>query len=144
MKKRSSKKGRADKKMSESMVVFLKAQLLYIFLSFALLLLTSMIFYSSSADSKFYFYASAASLATASFLCAYYSGYKIHKNGLVTGLLSSLLCNVLWLLASLITNSFKVDATAFIAFLVLIITSMLGGVLSVNTKLKAKKVRKGR
>lgn len=144
MEKRSGKKGRADKKMNESTVVFLKAQILYIVLSLLLMLLTSMILYSSSIDKKYYFYAAAAVLALTSFLCAYFAGYKIHKNGLVTGLLYSLPCNVIWLLISLIINSFKADATGLIAFAVLVISSMLGGILSVNTKLKAKKIRKGR
>lgn len=145
MNKRNSKVNKGDKKrLSGNVGVFIKAQVIYLILSLVFLLVSAFISYSSSLDAKFYFYLTIFSLALASFLSSFYSGYKIHQNGLVVGLLFSLPMNIIWLVASAVINSLKADATIIIALVVLLITSMLGGVLSVNTGLKVKKVRKGR
>lgn len=145
MNKRNLKVNKGDKKrLSGNAGVFIRAQIIYLILSLAFLLISAFISYSSSLDTKFYFYITVFSIALASFLSSFYSGYKIHKNGLVVGLLFSLPMNIIWLIVSAVINSFKSDATIIISLVVLLIVSMLGGVLAVNTGLKAKKVRKGR
>ena len=90
-------------------------------------------------DRKNMFYVSILCFAAASFICAYYAGYKIHKNGLTVGLLYSLPANIVIVLLSVAVNKFKIDLTFLISMFILIISSMLGGILSVNTKLKPKR-----
>ncbi|MGN0468591.1 MAG: TIGR04086 family membrane protein [Acutalibacteraceae bacterium] len=124
--------------------VFFKTLFLQALLSLLVLILVSFITYFSSADRRAYFYIAVLSFALISFICGYYSGYKIHENGLLTGLLYCLPVNIVVVLISLATNRFKADATLIISAFVLIICSMLGGVVSVNTKMKVKNKRKGR
>lgn len=71
-----------------------------------------------------------------------YAGYKIHKNGISVGFLFCLPFNAIVTLASIVANSFKVDLTAVISFFILIVSSMLGGIFSVNIRIKARPKRK--
>jgi len=131
-------KSRSEKQLNNKTKIFIRAQILCMIIYSLFFILASVVMFAAGADKAKSFYAAIAAFAVSSFICGYYSGYKIHKNGLYIGLLFCLPANVIVMLVSLITNSFKVDFTAFIAFVILLICSMLGGVLSVNTKLKAK------
>lgn len=133
-----------DKKLNKSTSVFLKTQILMIITDIIFLLIGSAIVYSSEIKQKMYFYLSIAIFAIVSFIAGYYSGFKIHHNGLITGVIFCLPANILIILISLILNHFKFDFSCGISFIILLVASMLGGILSVNTRKKAKVNRKGR
>ena len=91
---------------------------------------------------EFHFQFSAVfSFSVCSFIGAFYAGRKIHKNGISIGFLFCLPLNTVVILASVAANSFKIDLTALISFIILIISSMLGGIVSVNMRVKVKKGR---
>lgn len=136
--KRPAKK-KSEKKLSKNVSVFIKTQILLFILYSAVLFIASLVVYTSTLGSNTYFYITALSLALMSFVGGYYSGYKIHKNGLLISLVYCLPMNVIVLFISSAVNKFKIDLTILISFAILIICSMLGGVLSVNTKIKTKR-----
>lgn len=138
MDKRTPSK-RNEKKLNPTLKVFLKTQMIAAISYLSVFLVSSIVCLSLDLKKNTMFYVSVLSFAAASFLCAYYAGYKIHKNGLVVGLLYALPTNILVIIISVIVNGFKIDLTGIISFFILIISSMLAGVLSVNTKLKSKR-----
>lgn len=144
MKKQSKSKRNNDSKQSNNKIVFFKTQALIVIINLIVLMLISVIAYCSSINRCWYFYIAISAFSITSFIGGYYSGYKIHENGMVTGLLFCLPLNIIISLISLTVNSFKADITFFISLAILLICSMLGGILSVNTRMKAKKNRKGR
>jgi len=68
---------------------------------------------------------------------------KTKKNGLLNGIFYALPANVFYIVISLFFNSFKIDYFIIISLLLLVLSSAIGGVLSVNfkpkTKIKAKR-----
>lgn len=138
MAKKNKGKPRSENKTDVKTKIFIKTQIFALIVYLIIFAVTSVAVYSSNIDKSKSFYLSAAAFAVASFICGFYSGYKIHKNGMYVGLLFGLPMNIIIILVSFIVNSFKVDLTALITLVILIICSMLGGVLSVNTKLRAK------
>ncbi|MCM1363617.1 MAG: TIGR04086 family membrane protein [Faecalibacterium sp.] len=136
--KKGKGKPRTEKNISDKTKVFIKTQILALIVYLLFFLIASIILFSTEIDKSKSFYAAISAFAAAAFICGYFSGYKIHKKGLYVGLLFCLPMNVIITMVSLIVNSFKVDLTTTISFVILIVCSMLGGVLSVNTKLKAK------
>ncbi|MFI3141086.1 MAG: TIGR04086 family membrane protein [Clostridia bacterium] len=136
----ASGKSKTNKKeLSTSTIVFIKTQILFLNLNIIALIISIYACLQLDLARSNIFYASIVSLAFGSFFSSFYAGYKIHKNGLVTGFLFCLPINVLMILISMITNSFEIDLTALIAFFILVVVSMLGGIISVNITMKAKK-----
>ncbi len=134
-----------DKKMNPTTLLFLKTQVLMLVINAIFALSASFAFYVFQVNQNLYFYFSVIIFGLTSFIGGYYSGYHLHKNGLVIGLIFCLPMNVLLILISFALNHFKFDLTSVISLFLLLIASMLGGVLSVNTRLKAKQNnRKGR
>ncbi len=80
------------------------------------------------------FYIGLISFAFASFLSGFYSGNKLRKSGLVTGMLFTLPANVIIILISVVLADFKPDITLLITSLVLLLSSAAGGVFAVNKK----------
>ena len=66
---------------------------------------------------------------------------KIHKNGISIGFYVFLPMNSVVIIASVASNSFKIDLTALISFFILSVAAMLGGIVSVNMRIKVKKGR---
>lgn len=117
---------------------FIKTQILAVITYPALFLAVGIASLSADLSEEYMFYAAVLSFAAASFVCAAYVGKKLHKNGLITGLLFCLPENFIVMLISLISNSFKFDFTAAVSMFILVVSSMLGGVVSVNTSTKPK------
>ena len=137
--KKGKSKPRSEKRLDNSAKIFIKSQILALTIYSLFFILASTVMFIANVNKSNSFYAAIAAFAASSFICGYYSGYKIHKNGIFVGLLFGLPANLLVSIISIIVNSFKIDLTAVISFAILLICSMLGGVLSVNTKLKPKK-----
>lgn len=139
MKNRSAPKRSSEKKLNPAMKIFLNTQLLALAAYLGIFMISSFICLALDLSRKNMFYFSALSFAAASFICSYYAGYKIHKNGLAVGLLYALPANLTVILISLIVNGFHADLTVIISAFIFLICSMLGGILSVNTKIKPKR-----
>ena len=139
MGKMKPQKRKKDRNMSPPLKTFLKSQLVAAVCYLTVLIVSSIVCLSLDFKRQNMFYVSILCFAAASFICAYYAGYKIHKNGLTVGLLYSLPANIITVFLSVAVNQFKIDLTVLISLFILLISSMLGGILSVNTKLKQKR-----
>lgn len=139
MGKNKPQKRKRENKHSPTLTIFLKSQVVAVISYCLVFIVSSAVCLSLDFDRKNMFYVSILCFAAASFICAYYAGYKIHKNGLTVGFLYSLPLNIMVILLSVSINKFKIDLTFLISLFILIISSMLGGILSVNTKLKQKR-----
>ncbi len=139
MGKMKPQKRKKERKMSPPLKTFLKSQLVAAVCYLTVLIVSSIVCLSLDFKRQNMFYVSILCFAAASFICAYYAGYKIHKNGLTVGLLYSLPANIITVFLSVAVNQFKIDLTVLISLFILLISSMLGGILSVNTKLKPKR-----
>ena len=132
-------KNSKDKIQSPTRRIFFRTQLIALIsylLSFGII---SIICLSLDINKNSLFYVAMLTFALSSFICAYYAGFKIHQNGLITGLLYALPANLFVIAASVIIIGFKIDFTVLISLFILLISSMLAGILSVNTKLKPKR-----
>lgn len=137
--KLKSKPNKNKKELSENMKVFIKTQILFLSLNALVFLTCVCVCLQMDFARENIFYISIASLAIGSFLASFYAGYKIHKNGLLVGLVFSLPINALVILISLMTNNFQVDYTAIVSFFILMSVAMFAGILSVNMTIKAKR-----
>lgn len=117
---------------------FIKTQLLAAILYSGLFFAVSVVALSVDLPECYMFYACVLSLSAGSFVCAFYAAGKLHKNGMVTGLLFCLPFNTLVIIISLAVNSFKIDLSAAVAYFILVVTSMLSGIVAVNRKSKPK------
>ncbi len=88
--------------------------------------------------SKNFYLLSAISLCLGCFVSGFVSVRKTKKNGLLNGILYCLPSNLLFIIVSSALNAFKVDCFTIISFVLLVIASAIGGVLSVNFKPKSK------
>lgn len=137
----SAQKPRRTKRaegLSLPVQTFIKTQIIAAILYFGLFFAVSIVALSSDLPKEYMFYACILSFAAGSFVCAFFAAGKLHKNGMVTGLLFCLPFNTLVIIISLIVNSFKIDLTAAVAYFILVVTSMLGGIVAVNRKSKPK------
>lgn len=139
MGKNRPQKRSKEKKLSPPLAIFLKSQIVAAVCYLSMFIIGSVVSLSFDLKRPNLFYISILCFCLSSFICAYYAGYKIHKNGLVVGLLYSLPANILTIVISVAVNQFKIDLTVLISLFILLISSMLGGILSVNTKLKPKR-----
>lgn len=120
--------------------VFLKTQLLQFLLTlFLIVSVSTVIYHSDNLPLNSYFYIITAALAVSDFISGFYCGIKIRKNGMLNALLFCLPVNLVYFLASVIINTFKIDLTMLFSSIIIIVSSMLGGIFSVNYKSKIKR-----
>ena len=141
-KKSKQKKTKGISGLSVPMQVFIKTQFLSALLYGLSFIIASAVGLSMNISQSYAFYVCIFAFASSSFVCAMFAGYKIHKNGISIGFLYCLPFNVIVTFASIAANSFKIDLTAVISFFILIVTSMLGGIFSVNIRIKVRPRRK--
>lgn len=132
------KRDKRSERLSIPVQTFIKTQILAVIIYPGIFMAISIASLSADLPKKYMFYVTVLSFAAGSFICATFAGNKLHKNGMVTGLLFCLPFNTIVILISAIANSFKVDLTAAVAYFILIVSSMLGGIISVNTKTRPK------
>lgn len=140
----ASKRIKKTKKLSELSLpakVFLQTLLLTLILYSISFLLSAAVGLSMNISKSNSFYLAMFAFSLCSFIGAFYAGRKIHKNGISIGFLFCLPMNAVILLASIAANSFRIDLTALISFFILSVASMLGGIVSVNMRIKVKKGR---
>lgn len=80
------------------------------------------------------FYVSLISFSSASFCSGFYTGIKLRKNGLISGLVFTLPANLILILTCLIISDFKTDITLLITAVALLVSSALGGIVAVNKR----------
>lgn len=141
-KKSKQKNSNGISQLSFPMQVFIKTQLISALLYGVSFIIASAFGLAMNISKSYAFYVCVFAFASSSFICAMFAGYKIHKNGISIGFLFCLPFNLIVTLASIAANSFKIDLTAVISFFILVVSSMLGGIFSVNIRIKAKPRRK--
>lgn len=134
--KKANKKSSIDPKLKMLLKVQIINAALYTVLIFAAALI---LFSLDSINEKYYFYSVAVPVSFANFLSGYYTGIKLRKNGLLNSLIFCLPMTVLLLFISVAVNSFKIDLTALISAILMLCGAMLGGITSVNTKIRPKR-----
>ena len=77
---------------------------------------------------------SSVSLGIGSFFGGKYSAKKIGEKGYLWGLIIGLLTFFINLLVSLIFNASEITLFSFIRFIIILIMSMLGGIIGINSK----------
>lgn len=132
------KRIRKSDTLNVPMQVFIKTQILAAIIYTVTFIAAGIVSLSADLPEKYMFYVTVLSFSADSFACAAFAGNKLHKNGMITGLLFCLPFNTLVIFISAIVNSFKVDLTAAVAYFILIVISMLGGIISVNSRSKPK------
>ena len=131
--KNNSRKGRGAKRLLPVAALQLAVYSIA-FLSCAVLTLRS----DGKAAQDFYRIISALSLAA--FCSAYVAARTKKQQGLLTGFLATLPMHLALLFVSLLLGSFQADWTLPIAFGILSLVSMLGGVLAVNQREKPRTI----
>ena len=118
-----------------------KGLILYILISICIYLVSFIIssvilFKTDIIKTENYYVFELLLFSVCSFVSAFISGYKNEKNGLVIGLITNLPSIFLLILISLIINKFKTDYYLIITAISLILCSMAGGIIAVNSRLK--------
>lgn len=90
------------------------------------------------------FYYAIAAFSAAAIVSAAFTAKQAGKNGLFTGLLKTMPCNLCVLAAALILSGFHADFRIVITTIMLVISAAIGGIVGVNIKVKPKPRRKGR
>lgn len=122
--------------------IFIKTQILAAVLYGLSFIIASAAGLALNISKSYAFYVCIFAFASSSMICAMFAGYKIHKNGISVGLIYCLPFNIIVTFVSIAANSFKIDLTAAISFFILIVSSMLGGIFSVNIRIKVRPKRK--
>lgn len=85
---------------------------------------------------EYIYYVSLVIFCIAPFLVGFISGVKIRKNGLLVGAIHALPIGLLFVILSAIINGFQIDLRTLITIAIMILSSAIGGIVSVNIKLK--------
>lgn len=97
------------------------------------------IFYLTDADIYSNFPLIQIGLAFSCFITAYFVGFKIRKNGMITGVIYNLPFLLILIISALSVNAFKFDFYMFVTIAVIVFASAIGGIISVNTKRKHRR-----
>jgi len=102
----------------------------------SVLLISSSIIFAFDISSDYFLFIILFGLGN--LLIGYIVGKKKKKKGLIFAVLYTLPTNLLIVLISTFINDFNVDYIIFITFIILVISSATGGIISVNLKNKIK------
>ncbi len=106
--------------------------LIYVLIGF--ITVSACVYYDLAAENTF-----AAAIicgGTSAFFSGIITGVKFRKNGMIKAVVITLPVNLIILLTSLIFNGFKADLNMLISILVLEASAAMGGILSVNRKIR--------
>lgn len=131
---RISRNKKNDNKNKDTIILFTKSLIIqtvvYIVISFV-----SLIFDINTND---LFLICLCAFSLSSLISGFVTGRTKRCNGLVNGMLYSLPSIILFAFISACLNSFKIDFTAIISILCMLVFSSVGGVISVNVKKRTK------
>ena len=86
--------------------------------------------------SEYICYLSFSFIGLSSFMSGFIAGIRERKNGIVIGIISALPLNVIFMLIGLMLNGFYADINLLICAVIGVVLSAIGGILSVNIRLK--------
>lgn len=135
LKSRTNSKKKKSTKNAE-LSGFIRIQIYALIIYFVMFFAFSLVCLATDLSKDYTYYVSLALFSVSSFLVGFISGTKIRQNGLVTGVLHALPMNLLLLVTSLVFNGFKADYSALISAVVMILASAVGGIVSVNIKVR--------
>ena len=131
---KSNNKRNKSKKLSEGTASYINSQLLsFAVYGFAYILACSISLFADL-NSDFDFCLCLLAFGGASFVSGFIGGNKVRKKGIATGILYALASNMIAILASLISVGFKCDFRLAITFIILLVTSAVGGIAAVNKR----------
>ncbi len=115
---------------------YLKLQFLILAVCFVLFLIFSAVSVGADIKKDYMFYVSLGFIGASSFIAGFIAGIKERKNGMVYGLINALPLNAILFLISLILNGFGADINLLFSVLISLVLSAVGGIVSVNIRLK--------
>lgn len=115
---------------------YLKLQLCNTLIYLAVFLLFSVVCVKADVAKENMMLISLSFIGIASFLSGFSAGLRERKNGIVCGILSPLPVNLIVIGASILLNGFRLDLHILYTVTVCLVMSALGGIISVNIRLK--------
>ncbi len=139
---KSSNKNKTKNKQSDSLIKgIILHETIIVFIHLIAVMAVCVIFYAADIDVYTNFAIIAVLLAAANFVSAYFTGLRFRKKGMLLGLLYNSPICIIFILTSLILNSFAFDYRLFVLLAVFLVMSALGGITAVNTRIKNKRKR---
>ncbi len=132
MKKTVSKKSSAN----SNVINFLITELTYCAVFLLTFLIASGIIYFVDLKRSMVYPAAIFSFCLSAFISGVLCGLKQRKNGLLNALIYVTPINIIIVLISLVFNNFSFDANVLVSLLLMIISSIMGGIIGVNIKVK--------
>ena len=131
-KKRSQNTNSANKKFApkQFLISSIKSIIVYVLL----LLITAFLCYKINISADKYFYIVLAISILSSLVSGFSYVSKVHEKGILNGILAGIPCTVLMLILVLLYNNASLTFTTAIAALVMVLSSGVGGTLSVNIR----------
>ncbi len=123
-------------KKNDSLKKYIKYQLIILLFYFVLFLIFCSVSVVADVNKDILPYISVFFICVGSLAAGFFAGIKERKNGILSGLSYALPSDIIWITVSLILNGFKADIILPITVFASIILSALGGIISVNIKLK--------
>ena len=130
------KKSVSNKKKVNYIPDFVVSLIYDLIIKCSVLLISSSVIFAFDISSDYFLFIILFGLGN--LLTGYIVGKKKKKKGLIFAVLYTLPTNLLIVLISTLINDFNVDYIIFITFIILVISSATGGIISVNLKNKIK------
>ena len=111
----------------------------FVFLYFTVFFLTAVIIaFLSDCSQVLYFYIAVGAMHIAAALSAAFFAKREKKNGLLVGIKTTALSNIIFLTAALVCCGFQPDFRLLISAVILFLSAALGGIIGVNIQTKTK------
>ncbi len=130
-----SQNSKSNKKNSK-LKNYLLTQFIFLIGYICLFLIISAICVSTDVGAEYVQYVSLVMVLLFSFSAGFIAGRKERKNGIISGIVAALPLNCIMVVISVIMNGFKVDLNLFFTILIGLLSSSIGGIISVNMRLK--------
>lgn len=134
MPKTKAKSKRSNLQISSEKDAFIKTLIFSVICYVLIYLLACICGLMFDINKSYDFYVSLISFAVSSFAAGFFAGCKLRKNGLITGLLYALPANIIVIIITLLSVSFKPDLNLLITAAVLLASSAVGGIAAVNKR----------
>lgn len=130
------KNGQKKKAELSKPVEIFKVELKYLLMYLIGFILSSVIILLFDLKLELYYAVSLGIFMLCSLLCGTLCGIKKRNNGLMNAVIHTLPVNLILLVISMLMNGISIDLNIAISFVLLTVSSAIGGILGVNTKLK--------
>ncbi|MBQ7118220.1 MAG: TIGR04086 family membrane protein [Clostridia bacterium] len=127
---------RKRSKTNSKILSYVKTEILSIIIFGALLVILSAVCVKADINKESMSYIALVFIGVISLTTGFLFGIRERKNGIVCGILGALPVNLLIIAVSLIINKFSVDINILYTALVCLVSSSVGGIVSVNIRMK--------